>query len=190
MKGNTMNEIWQRIEEWVKKNIPAGYEPWSLAPAATPDAIHQAEKKIGVKLPEDVRKSYLIHDGCDGILENHRMLSIQEIPDYLQLARTTASNEKLMVTGAMHSLAWNFHWVPFTDCGAPSYVCIDFDPSKSSHSGQIIKVDLELAYGKVLASSFREFLSRFADELEAGKFKYDTDYEMILKQGEGWLFQN
>jgi cell wall assembly regulator SMI1 len=94
------------------------------------------------------------------------------------------------VEGPMQEIAWDFAWVPFTDCAAPTYVCIDQNPIATGTRGQILKVQLEFATGKVLATSFRAWLSRFADDLEAGKFKFDMDYEMILRQDEGWLFRN
>lgn len=56
-----MNQLWNRIEVWLEANAPAIAEDLN-PPASTRDLVYM-ERFLGVHFPEDVRLSYLRHDG-------------------------------------------------------------------------------------------------------------------------------
>jgi len=53
---------WRRIEWWLGWRAPHLLK--RLAPGATPEQLAAAERELGVSLPEDVRESYLRHNGA------------------------------------------------------------------------------------------------------------------------------
>jgi cell wall assembly regulator SMI1 len=67
---------------WLDANVPAGYG--KLRPGVSAAAIRVAEKTMGLKLPNDVKASYRIHDGQGmepGLVggEGWMLLSLQNI---------------------------------------------------------------------------------------------------------------
>ncbi len=56
-----MEAVWWRIERWLNDEAP--YVLASLQAGATIADIAETETLLGVRLPEDVRVSYLLHNG-------------------------------------------------------------------------------------------------------------------------------
>jgi len=54
-------ESWRRIETWLETHLPAC--KLTLKPGLSKTNLAKFEKAIGAALPEDVRRSWLIHDG-------------------------------------------------------------------------------------------------------------------------------
>src|SRR5262245_16178387 len=52
---------WQRLELWFATNLPEVRE--SLRPPATPSDLQAFEQSTRYELPDDVKESFLIHDG-------------------------------------------------------------------------------------------------------------------------------
>jgi cell wall assembly regulator SMI1 len=71
-----MNELWERITAWFAAN--ASLEPYlfSLADGATEQEISATETVLGIPFPDDVRESYLLHNGSNrtGVFESGRNL--------------------------------------------------------------------------------------------------------------------
>src|SRR5262249_2558784 len=73
---------------------------------------------------------------------------------------------------------WNVQWIPFTHDSGSNYQCLDLDPLPGGNVGQVIDFDHEEGAARVLAPSFRAYLEAFADDLEAGRFKTNSDGEL------------
>lgn len=54
-------DSWRRIEAWLDEHLPEVKA--SLRPGVTKRDLNRFEKALGRPLPEDVRESWLIHDG-------------------------------------------------------------------------------------------------------------------------------
>ncbi len=52
---------WQHLDDWLSKHAPDAFP--SLNPPATPEAIAQVERHIGLAFPPSLRASFLAHDG-------------------------------------------------------------------------------------------------------------------------------
>jgi cell wall assembly regulator SMI1 len=52
---------WARIAQWLSVNVPWAIP--AIAPPASPQAIADAEREIGVRLPEDLKQWWLLADG-------------------------------------------------------------------------------------------------------------------------------
>jgi cell wall assembly regulator SMI1 len=56
---------WQRIEVALRQRMAP--EMPVLPPGAAPEIVSRVEAQIGIRLPEPVRQSYLVHDGSNGL---------------------------------------------------------------------------------------------------------------------------
>jgi cell wall assembly regulator SMI1 len=55
-----MQEIWLRIEAWLRTNDPEHLD--ILASGASDVQISELEALLSIQLPEDIKSSYLIHN--------------------------------------------------------------------------------------------------------------------------------
>ena len=116
-----MKAVWKRIHTWLDANAPAGYG--NLRPAASAEAIQAAEQAMGVKLPDDVKASYRIHDGQDnepGLVggEGWRLLSLEEMVK--QWGRWSQANPN------------NAPFVPIAWIGTGDYVFLNLDSNSQA----------------------------------------------------------
>jgi cell wall assembly regulator SMI1 len=77
---------------------------------------------------------------------------------------------------------WNPHWIPLTDNGGGHCCfCVDLDPVVGGQIGQMVYITTDDLLRIVLADSFKEWLSEFADELGAGHFKWIEEEEAVVR---------
>src|SRR5687767_10552776 len=112
-----MKAVWKRIHAWLDENAPAGYG--KLRPGASAKKIEAAENAMGLKLPNDVKASYRIHDGqsiepglvgCEGWM----LLSLQQMVKVWR--RWSRAKPK------------HAHFVPIAWLGTDDYVFLNLDP--------------------------------------------------------------
>jgi len=76
-----MKKQWETIEHWLAENAPE--LRGNLNPAATDAEIAAVEKTLGVRFPQSVRDTYLIHNGesqeSDGLFGLRRLLPLDEV---------------------------------------------------------------------------------------------------------------
>jgi cell wall assembly regulator SMI1 len=163
-----MREIWHRIECWLSVNHPENLK--GLRTSASPDAISEVEKFIGVALPEDVKSSYLIHDGQSDIdpslFGEWHLLPLKNIKQEWKLMNELLEKGKLAgevkADHRVRSKWWGSKWIPIMSNGAGDLFCIDLDPTPSGKSGQIISYWHMLDKRDVIADSFEDYLSAIA----------------------------
>jgi cell wall assembly regulator SMI1 len=186
-----MDELWQRIAAWFAIHAPPDPYFFSLAPGATAASLEAKEVVLGFRLPEDVRESYLVHDGNNdtAVFGNQIVLSLQEIVRNWQIGckglemNLSQGLKPPELVGPIKDTWWHVRWVPITDDGSGDHICIDMDPAPGGCIGQVIETNHEVGPLRVLASGFRQFLTQFADDLEAGKYWYDMQSMMVRKHG-------
>jgi len=180
-----MHEIWARIERWLRANAPEIHA--SLRPGVPDAEIEALEERIGVRLPDDVRESLRIHDGQEhgtaGLYEGSELLSTRHIADEWQVWKEllddgTFDDWERNPDPGVRADWWNPRWIPLTHDAGGNHDCLDLDPAPGGREGQIISLWHDEATRSVLAGSYREWLSRFADRLEAGSYAVDEH---------GWL---
>ena len=177
-----MMEIWNRIIAWFTANIPAGQ--FSFSEGASEEELSTAEARMRVRLPDDVRESYLLHNGTDNgpFFECYSLASLGEIIADWTLAESVLEqvelgldeNARTNPIGPIKDITWNLLWIPIMEANG-DHVMIDLDPAPGGKIGQVIKRSHEVGPLRVLANSFREFLSNYADDLEAERYRYDED---------------
>jgi cell wall assembly regulator SMI1 len=188
--NSTVPGSWDRIEAWLKANA-SGWKP--LLRGATDAQLAKAEEKLGLKLPADVKESYRRHNGTDdhGFFPDHAghdvswyMLPLSamagEADEWAELLDDGDFDEdKPRADKGVRREAWNKKWVPFAGNGGGDCWCLDFAPATGGEKGQVIYVSHEMAARERLARSFREWLSAFADDLEAGTYRYQEGEGLV-----------
>ncbi|WP_433788772.1 SMI1/KNR4 family protein [Actinoplanes sp. CA-252034] len=61
-----MEQSWTRIVRWLSMNV--SWAMPAIAPPASPQAIADAEREIGVRLPEDLKQWWLLADGMTSMV--------------------------------------------------------------------------------------------------------------------------
>jgi cell wall assembly regulator SMI1 len=166
---------WRRIEWWLE----AQQEGLSarLAPGATVEALDAAERKMGVRLPEDVRESYLRHDGEQeflGLFLGWWQMSLQDVQREWAFERWEERAPRSR--GPVKAQSWSPRWIPVLANGAGDFLCVDLDPPEQGTPGQLILVHHDDPERIRMTRSFTSWLTRFAGRLEAGEYAYDEDW--------------
>ena len=178
-----MDEIWTRLETFLKQNAPEVYG--SLAPGATEAEIADAAAACGVTFPPVVRQSYLRHDG-----QNDARYCF--IPGFFSLlsALETADNWKNNIAdleilagelrggGASPSVqpvTLDAGWVPFAWNVGGNQICLDYAPTKIGSIGQIVEYDHEADGQQLLAPDFKTWLGGIVSELESGRLVWNEE---------------
>src|SRR5262249_23811381 len=72
-----LERIWNRIETWLEAHAPSLAS--QFGPPAKAREIAATERFLGVKFPDDIRESYLRHNGHVSLMEGDKWLSLEEI---------------------------------------------------------------------------------------------------------------
>lgn len=180
---NAVTEAWRRIETWLQTFAPTRAK--GLRPGVTPEELADAEKRMGLILPEDFKASYSIHDGDEGnyLLMGYSdfyllsyVYSFREIfHDLLQDAKWASRKPGFVSDPARQSLpiqqVWcHPEWIAFAGDGSGYHWCLDLAPAPGGTRGQIITWDHEDGPANLLFPSFAALLAAYADQLEAGYY--------------------
>jgi cell wall assembly regulator SMI1 len=192
-----MNEIWKRLETWLAEHAPRILE--SLNPPATAESLAACEARLGVRLPEDVRASYIRHDGqayiqpfgAPGLFDGWRWLPLAGVVRLWTtwkelLDNGTIDNTPEETNGQVVGDWWNAEWIPFADSGMGYDRSLDLHPGPRGSVGQVITVCHDDPRRPVLASSFREWLWDYLLDLEAGVFIWCPERQGIYRHDEPW----
>lgn len=175
-----MEEAWLRIVAWYGANTPPG--TLRLPPGTTEEALQAAERRIGFKLPTDLRDFYRLHDGLSGKWLVHygafhslaQLIAAWESHRKLEpLQRGRAEWIPVELCGAIRPAWWSTRRVLITNIGGTDGVMSDLDPAAGGTVGQLIEFNHEVGPRCVLAPSFTTWLQRIANGLEEGKFVCD-----------------
>jgi len=182
-------DIWDRFEAMLKVSAPALLA--SLRPPATIEQIEVAEGAMSLRLPDDVRKAYLRHNGSvsgefprtnDSMLlfvPFHWWASLAEMTEmWIDLAaskeRSRASDPDLF---PLPEPFWdelkckpvygNERWIPIGLSGTVSIVYIDLDPAPRGVVGQVMK-DTGVLEPTCIAKGFDHYLEMLIERVERG----------------------
>src|SRR4051794_16095747 len=161
-----MQDVWHRIEAWLRKHAPALS---ARLPAGVSQAeLAAAEEALGVRLPEEVRSSYALHNGSPDLwpFDNGPLLSLAQVVAqwgvWRDLLRAgTFAGMRSSPIGPVKRDWWNPRWVPVAGASG-DHDCLDLDPAPGGRVGQVIDFGHEGGATSVFANSFREYLTSFA----------------------------
>lgn len=164
--------VWQKIEAFLRVDDAEGFR--DLRPPADEGILDQLESHLGRRLPADVRRTYLLHDGQEGrsrgIFDGWEFLKAEYvIAEHRALSGLLASGAFEGASGSsvgpVKPLWWSDAWVPILSDGMGDYICTDLDPDQGGNYGQIVKFRHDSEFRYVVASGFDEWLSNFIDQL-------------------------
>ena len=166
---SAVDAAWERIERWFTEHHPRGLE--ALAPGATEEALRAAEETIGRPIPAPLRRSLARHDGQgDGVIaitEGQELLGAAWIAREWELLRDVDAKDD------EEPWWWRPSWVPFTSDGSGNGLCVDAD------TGEVLFRD-HVEGGAVETRRFEGWLTRWAEELEAGEQVVDAEGDIEL----------
>ncbi len=187
-----MKKIWKKFENYLKANFMEGYN--ALHTAAADADIKALEATIGSKIPDDFKQSLKIHNGQKnlsvGLLYSGGLLSVENILkewnmwkqllDAGELKSETISEPQ----GAIRNDWWNQLWLPIASDGSGNSTCIDLAPDRNGTLGQITDLDHEAADRIVLADSFKEWFSRYVDDVINGEYLFSKEYGSFIHKSD------
>jgi cell wall assembly regulator SMI1 len=156
---------------------------------ATIEEVQSFEQAIGQHLPEEVRQSYLVHNGSASFfgmvllsLENslHEWRTWQSLNthdpgsiDYLESVfqkKSTSFPQETICLGYI-----NPGWIPLCSDSGGNHFGIDLNPARIGEAGQVINFGRDEEDKYVLAWTWGWFLRDFATELECGNYQISDD---------------
>ena len=183
-----MEATWNKYKNWLASNFPEGIA--ALNAGATDEELVEVESVVGLKLSPDYRKWLAIHNGehHDGpaLLCSNEFLStsriIYEWKTMVEIAETQIDDftSESNPPDAIRPDWWNRSWIPISSDGSGNLECIDLAPGPAGTVGQIIDFDHETTDRTVLASSFREWVSQFVNDVADGNYAYSVDYGRFM----------
>lgn len=153
-----------------------------LPAGASLDAVRRVETEVGVALPEDMRESYVLHNGSNGlwICEQGFLMPLMATGEgllgsygVLDLWRAMSevgeemSRERSSPSGPIRDDYWNRLWIPVTENECGDFVCVDLAPRTGGQHGQVIDWNHEQGATRVLAGSFGQWLVGLADNIDS-----------------------
>ena len=180
-------QSWKRIENWLKENDPVRAK--SLNKPVPEKQLKDAEKKLGISLPADVRESLKIHNGQKG-LESFFMSDDMLGGSYYLLPIADVVREwkvwiDLVESGEFEGMEssgengiksgewFRRRWIPVASNGGGDSYCIDLDADQGGKKGQVITMNHDTDTRELIASSWKALLSQYADDLTAGLIEFD-----------------
>jgi len=185
-----MKKIWDKIEKKLAEIAPEILK--DLNNGVTESDIEKLEKTIGTKLPNDFKDFYKLHNGQNnsaGLIESEELLSFDRIIDEWSVWKGLLDKKSFEKSGVpfesdadegIKNIWWNKFWIPFTYDGSGNHYCIDLDPDKGGKVGQVIRMWHDDSERTLIADSFKEFISGYADDLSNGLMVYSEEYNGIV----------
>lgn len=175
-------QAWNRIEAWL-----AGEAPELLGALHGPVASEgwrTFEQTTALTLPAEARASFAVHDGQDKdappVFGSWWLLSLEISTQVWSELRQTQvvldrADPAIETAGAVRKRYWNPRWIPVLYDGAGNFLCLDLDPAPGGRRGQIVWFQKGKRRREVVAPSWEAWLTRFADDLERGRWARSPD---------------
>ncbi|MCA9780078.1 MAG: SMI1/KNR4 family protein [Candidatus Eremiobacteraeota bacterium] len=194
---NTVRESWRRIEQWLRSEAPDLSK--HLPPPVNDVALEELTQKLGLSLPEDLRESYLVHNGADYgpreiSLFPPQLASEMDLAFCLLPIKNISKERRIWIEllerGELdtHTTSpdpeigpgwWRPGWVPVAGNGAGDFICIDLSPGPGGSEGQVILSWHDRKERKLLAPSWACYLDNVATAMEDGSIRFDPDYGLV-----------
>jgi cell wall assembly regulator SMI1 len=171
-----VDAAWARVERWLEEHHPCGADV--LRAGAGEEAIAAVETAEDVRFPDALRRSLARHEGqaqiAGGLAEGFRLLDLQGIASDREAMRALVEDDD-----DLDEDWWSEAWVPFASDGAGQLLCVDI-----AHEGRVLLFEHDDWPRPVEAADLAGWLTRWADELEAGEQVLDDDGDVVMAS---WL---
>ena len=188
MRTTAIADLWRRLEAWLKTNAPTVLA--TLQAGASPEEIATTEAFLGVAFPDDVRASYLLHDGqtdyADGLFYAREFLSLARIQIEWSWWKGLYDSGELRdyrsdAPPQVRDDWWNPQWIPLTHDGSGNHDCLDLAPTPQGKVGQIIDFYHDDASREVMAESFTVWLAKLVEGCENGTYVFSEEYGDLVE---------
>jgi cell wall assembly regulator SMI1 len=163
-----------------------------LRPPASEADLLECERKLGMKLPADVRHAYLRHDGTVhpdggswmpeplGLFGRQRWYSLEEVVDWYESMGSLfdpddpyfdSESDWSASQPVRHWSGVPPQWIPIAQAlRFPVFTCLDMAPGPGGHVGQMIVYTSACGTEtcRLVAHGFSRYLDQLARALEAG----------------------
>ncbi|MFC8721698.1 SMI1/KNR4 family protein [Kitasatospora sp. NPDC057198] len=171
-----------------------GYDA-PMPPPATPERIEAAERRLGHRLPDDLRALYLVADGSGGVqgelaLDGMEWLSLDQVVARHEDAPETGHGQQwdrpdemiVMVEPGPPGTVRRCHDHParvrFLTDGSGNYHAVDLDPAEAGRPGQVVETGGDRYEGPLyVADSVTSLLAAWIDLLDRGAYEVEDDRE-------------
>lgn len=166
-----MNEVIERLEQWLSKNCPKQLE--RLAPGVTDEVIAGYEKRLGVTFPEGMRALYRWRNGLlpefssADVIGRYSVMSLDKV-----VSNQKMMNDLLEQNAFKTKNWWRKTWIPVFDKPTGDYICWDPRGSFSGEPGQILEFWHNDHERDIITPSFDAYLTAYVDSLDAGVWTY------------------
>ncbi|WP_329124658.1 SMI1/KNR4 family protein [Streptomyces sp. NBC_01465] len=183
-----------RFRAYLERRAEILGRPEELPPPATAAEIDEAERRLGRRLPADLRALYEIADGSMGDEERYLFEGNAWLP--LDSLRSESDEWE---GGQRPWFGWDLEWDAVVFDAAPAdtvrrcgahpgwlnfatrsdgnYLAIDMDPARSGRPGQIIYTGRDYDAGPAyVADSITSLLGHYLELLDQGAYDKDGDY--------------
>lgn len=176
--SRSFEDIWEAYKVQVKLKLEGA--DFKFNSPANLKEVSQWEMVLKQELPEELLELYKIGNGQaeDGqsIIKGFSLMPIVNAAREWQKADNMIAKIKIPNTakGSVKQEIWNTKWIPFASDPGGNFLCIDLDPEKGGHAGQVIAVYFEAGIREVISPSVKEYFSQAEAGLKSGKLGFDA----------------
>jgi cell wall assembly regulator SMI1 len=189
-KSPSVEESWTRITRWLRSQRKAADVLKKLLPGVPEEALKRVEKKLGVKLPADLRQFWQL---CGGSRPDKGAEKTDDEPwwqpgewssDFFPRSIPETMAFSILSPRAAFE-AWERlqEWegfdrrlLPIAGDGGSDYQCVNIS---AKHHGKLVEWSPEEGEAKALAPSLSCFLQQLADGLEQGTIGYQRENGLV-----------
>lgn len=178
-----MEDLWKKLETEIS-SIDKLKDEFNVG--VTEAQILELESLLKIKLPDDFKQAYLVHNGQNSFTSFFYSFSLYSISDII---KNNLENRKKLAkeytevhddTDVIKDCISNNMWILIGADGGSGSLIMDLDPGKQGHYGQIFA-----AYeddNELLASSLRELFSNVVQDMQLGKLIWKDDEDGFGKK--------
>lgn len=175
-----VKRIWHRVEHWLRAHAPEALA--ELREGVSQGDLERLQLAIGAPLPPDFMDFYRVHDGAVGqaLFGGWELLSVEQalltrgMMNDLGWGTPELPNEG-QPHGPVKPLWWSAWWIPILTDASGDMFCVDLQPARGGHVGQLISFVHDSPDRKVVTASLRSWFDEFASDLEAGRYYRDDE---------------
>lgn len=186
MMSDELMNAWASIDRTLCQQAPEVFE--CLAGPAKKSQIAALERKLRVRLPDDLKGSLRLHNGMRDsylgsvrLVDNEALLPIDDLLKHWQMLKKLLAQGHFPDGGCpltktrklKNDCWWNPAWIPITDNDGDGFY-LDLDPPPKGKHGQVFYFHHDGARPRrVVADSYTVWLQRLAKKLASGKFSIE-----------------
>ena len=172
-----MRELWKKVFDHYAKISRDILDDFN--PPAEPIKIEALESLTNGLIPA-LYQTFFIHNGqnsyrfacmhpwklydIDDVLDNYDLMNNEVVARWQE--EDISPDDYSESNGPVKEVMWNSKWIPIASNGAGDLMCVDLDPAEGGKVGQVITWYHETTFKIVEASSYKEWLENYLQDLE------------------------